>query len=94
MSTYLSIITLHVNGLSASIKRYRGAEWIQKQNPYIRCLQKTDLKTHTVWRWGDGKEYSMQSFHEVCKSHHYAVYLKLAEWYVSIIQSIKLEEKG
>ena len=35
ISPYLSIITLTVNGLNAPIKRYRGAEWIQKQNPYI-----------------------------------------------------------
>ena len=43
---------------------------------------------------GEGMErYSIQSFHEVCKSHHYAVYLKFVEWYVSIIQSVKLEEK-
>ena len=54
ISTYL-IITLHVNRLSAPIKRYRGAEWIQKQNPYICCLQKTDLKTHSpkVRGWKD-----------------------------------------
>ena len=35
ISTYLSIITLNVNGLSAQIKRHRLAERIQKQDPYI-----------------------------------------------------------
>ena len=35
MSTYLSIITLDVNGLSAPFKRHRVAEWIIKKDPYI-----------------------------------------------------------
>ena len=33
--TYISIITLNVNGLNAPTKRHRLAEWIQKQDPYI-----------------------------------------------------------
>ena len=41
ISTYLSIITLNVNGLNAPIKRHRIAEWIQNQDPFICCLQKT-----------------------------------------------------
>ena len=36
--TYISIITLNVNGLNAPTKRHRLAEWIQKQDPYIFCL--------------------------------------------------------
>ena len=45
---YISIITLNVNGLNAPTKRHRLAEWIQKQDPYICCLQKPtlDLKTY------------------------------------------------
>ena len=43
--SYLSIITLNVNGLNAPTKRKRLAEWIQKQDPYIGCLQETHLKT-------------------------------------------------
>ena len=31
--SYLSIITLNVNGLNAPIKRQKLAEWIQKQDP-------------------------------------------------------------
>ena len=31
--SYLSVITLNVNGLIASTKRQRLAEWIQKQDP-------------------------------------------------------------
>ena len=47
---YLSIITLNVNGLNAPIKRQRLAEWIQKQDPYICCLQETHLKTKDTYR--------------------------------------------
>ena len=42
--SYLSIITLNVNGLNAPTKRQRFAEWIQKHDPYICCLQETHLK--------------------------------------------------
>ena len=31
--SYLSIITLNINGLNASTRRQRLAEWIQKQDP-------------------------------------------------------------
>ena len=46
MSTgsYLSIITLNINGLNPPTKRQRLAEWTQKQVPYICCLQETHLK--------------------------------------------------
>ena len=47
---YLSIITLNVNGLNAPTKRQRLAEWIQKQDPYICCLQETNLKTRNTYR--------------------------------------------
>ena len=33
MGSYLSIITLNVNGLNAPTKRQSLAEWIQKQDP-------------------------------------------------------------
>ena len=46
--TYISIITLNVNGLNVETKRHRLAEWIQKQDSYICCLQEThtDFMTH------------------------------------------------
>ena len=37
--TYISIITLNINRSNAPTKRHRLAEWIQKQGPYICCLQ-------------------------------------------------------
>ena len=50
MGSYLSKITLNVNGLNAPTKRQRLAEWIQKQDPYICCLQETHLKTRDTYR--------------------------------------------
>ena len=63
IGTYVSIITLKVNGLSAPTKRHRLDEWIQKPDPYIYAVYKrptSDLKTHTDWKYEDGKTYSMQ----------------------------------
>ena len=50
MGSYLSIITLNVNVLNAPTKRQRLAEWIQKQDPYICCLQETHLETRDTYR--------------------------------------------
>ena len=50
MVSYLSIITLNVNGLNAPTKRQRLAEWISKQDPYICYLQETHLKTRDTYR--------------------------------------------
>ena len=48
--SYLSIITLNVNGLNAPTKRQRLAEWIQKQDPHKCCLQETHLKPRATYR--------------------------------------------
>ena len=49
IQTYILINTLNVNGLNAATKRFRPAEWIQKQDLYICCLQEShsDLGKHT-----------------------------------------------
>ena len=39
IGTYISIITLNVNGLNVPTKRHRLVEWIQKQDRYIYYLQ-------------------------------------------------------
>ena len=49
--SYLSIITLNVNGLKAPTKRQRLVEWIQKQGLYIYCSQETHLKARDINRW-------------------------------------------
>ena len=43
MGSYLSIITLNVNGLNAPMKRQRLAEWIQKQT-YLKPREAYSLK--------------------------------------------------
>ena len=50
IGTYISIITLNVNGLNAPTKRHRLAEWIQKQDPYICCLQETHFRLQDTYR--------------------------------------------
>ena len=50
IGTYISIITLNVNGLNVPAKRHRLAEWIEKQNPYIWCLQETQLRPRDTYR--------------------------------------------
>ena len=48
--TYISIITLNINGLNAPTKRHRLAEWIQKQDPYICCLQEIHFRPKDTYR--------------------------------------------
>ena len=49
--SYLSIITLNINGLNAPTKRQRLDKWIKKKlYPYICCLQETHLKTRDTYR--------------------------------------------
>ena len=50
IGTYILITTLNINGLNATTKRHRLAEWTQKQDPYICCLQETHFRpTDTYW---------------------------------------------
>ena len=50
IGAYISIVTLNVNGLNAVTKRHRLAEWIQKQDPYICCLQETHFRPRDTCR--------------------------------------------
>ena len=50
IETYISITTLNVNELNAPTKRHRLAEWIQKQDPYICCLQETNFRPRNTYR--------------------------------------------
>ena len=50
MGSYLSIITLNVNRMNDPTKRQSLAEWIQKQDLYICCLQETHFKTRDTYR--------------------------------------------
>ena len=50
ISTYLSIITLNVNGLNAPIKRHRVTEWINKQDSSICSIQETHFNPKDIHR--------------------------------------------
>ena len=50
IGTHISITALNVNGLNAPTKRHRLAEWIQKQDPYICCLQGTHFRPRDTYR--------------------------------------------
>ena len=50
IGTYILIITLNVNGLSAPTKTHSLAEWIQKQDSYICCLQETHFRPRDTYR--------------------------------------------
>ena len=50
IGTYIAIITLNVNGLNAPTKTHRLAERIQKQDPYICCLQETQFRPRDTYR--------------------------------------------
>jgi exonuclease III len=43
ITTYLSMVTLNVNGLNSPIKRHHLTNWIKKEDPKICCLQESDL---------------------------------------------------
>ena len=49
INTYLSIITLNVNGLNAPIKKHRVADWIKEQKPSTCCLQETYLRAKDTY---------------------------------------------
>ena len=50
IGTCISIINLNVKVLNAPTKRNRLAEWIQKQDPYICCLQETHFRPKNTYR--------------------------------------------
>ena len=62
IGTYISIITLNVNGLNAPTKRHRLVDGYKNKTHIYAVYKKptSDLKTHIDWNWEDGKIYSMQ----------------------------------
>ena len=50
IGTSILIITLNVNGLNAPAKRHRLAEWIQKHDPSICCLQEAHFRPKDTYR--------------------------------------------
>ena len=50
LNSYLSVLILNINGLSAPIKRHRVTEWIRKQDPSVWCLQETHFRHKDTFR--------------------------------------------
>ena len=50
MGTYISIITLNVNGINVPTKRHRLAEWTQKQDPDVCSLQESHFRPQDTYR--------------------------------------------
>ena len=50
MGTYISIISFNVSGLNAPTKRHRMSKQIQKQDPYIFCLQETHIRPKDTYK--------------------------------------------
>ena len=50
INSYLSVLTLNINGLNVPIKRHRVTEWIRKQDPSICCLQETHFRPKDTYR--------------------------------------------
>ena len=46
----MSIITLNVNRLNAPTKSHRLAEWVQKQDPYVCCLEDIHFRSSDRYR--------------------------------------------
>jgi exonuclease III len=50
ITTYLSILTLNVNGFNSPIKRHCLTNWIKKEDPTICCLKEIHLIDRTKHR--------------------------------------------
>ena len=50
IGTYISIITLNANELNVTTKRHTLAKWIQKQEPYVFCLQETHFRPQDTYK--------------------------------------------
>ena len=92
MGSYLSIITLTVNGLNAPTKRQRLAEWIQKQDPYICCLKETHLKPRDTYRLkGNGWK---KIFHANADQKKAGVAILISDKIDFEIKAVKRDKEG
>jgi exonuclease III len=61
ITTYLSILTLNVNGLNSPIKRHQLANWIIKQDATNCCLQETHHRQKQALAEGERLEEDLPS---------------------------------
>ena len=91
IETHISIITLNINGLNASTKRHRLAECMQKQDPYICCLQETHLRLQDTYRL-KGKGWK-NIFHANGKQNNAGVAIFISDKINLKIKTITRDEK-
>ena len=60
VSTYLSTITLNINGINIPIKRHIVIDWMKTQDPSVCCLQKTRAKDKFRLKMRRYKKFFMQ----------------------------------
>ena len=89
---YTSIITLNVNGLNAPTKRHRLAECIQKQDPYICCLQETHFRPKDTYRLKVRRWENI--FHENGKQKKAGVAIFMSEKIYLKIKKITRDKEG
>jgi exonuclease III len=91
ITTYLSILTLNVNGLNSPIKRHQLVNWIKKEDPAI-CLQEIHLiDRNKLWFWVKG----WKNFYQANGSQKQAGVAILTSDKVDIkLTLIKQDEKG
>jgi exonuclease III len=63
ITTYLSVLTLNVNGLNSPIKRHCLTKWIKKEDPTISCLQETHLMDRNKHR------FRMKGWKKICQAN-------------------------
>ena len=92
MGSYLLIITLNVNGLNVPTKRQRLAEWIEKHNSYLCCLQETHLKPRDTYR--QGSEGWKKIFHENGDQKKAGVAILISDKTDFEIKAVKIDKEG
>ena len=90
--SYLSIITLNLNGLNTPTKRQRLTEWMQKQDHYICCLQETHLKPRDTYR--QGSEGWKKIFHENGDQKKAGVAIFILDKIDFEIKAVKRDKEG
>lgn len=69
LSNNILIITLHINDPNITIKRQEIFRVDFKNYLVIYCQQ----ETHLLWKWKDGKEYTMQTVIKIKKAWVYTL---------------------
>ena len=92
IGTYISIITLNVNGWNAPTERHSLAEWIQKQDSYICCLQETHFRHQDTY--GLKVRGWKNIFHANGKKNKAGVPILISDKIGLKIKNLKRDKKG